>query len=104
MAGQQVGAAAAAYARHKQNHQQTALACGAQGVAFVPMVAEATVTGTWDSSAAAVIKHVARAVAARAGEEPSPLHSLLLQELCMAVRSHRARAALRRRLAASEGL
>eukprot|EP00439_Symbiodinium_sp_Y106_P071086 s1078_g12.t1 len=77
-----VGAAAAAYARHKQNHQQTALACGAQGVAFVPMVAEAT--GTWDSGAAAVIKHVARAVAARAGDEPGPLHFLLLQELCVA--------------------
>ena len=70
MAGQQVGAAAAAYARHKQNHQQTALACAAQGIAFVPMVAEAT--GTWDSGAAVVIKHVARAAAARAGEEPRP--------------------------------
>ena len=102
LAGQQVGAAAAAYARHKQNHQQTALACAAQGVAFVPMVAEAT--GTWDSGAAVVIKHVARAAAARAGEEPGPLHSLLLQELCVAVRSHRARAALRRRLVASESL
>ena len=46
------------------------------------MVAEAT--GTWDSGAAAVIKHVARAVAARAGDEPGPLHFLLLQELCVA--------------------
>ncbi|CAE7610039.1 unnamed protein product [Symbiodinium natans] len=100
LAGQQGGAAAAAYARDKEAYKQTAQACKSQGVAFVPMVAEAT--GTWDVGAAVIIKHVARAVAARAGEEPGPLHSLLMQELCVAARSHRARAALRRRLAASE--
>ena len=100
LAGQQGGAAAAAYARDKEAEKQTAQACKSQGVAFVPMVAEAT--GTWDVGAAVIIKHVARAVAARAGEEPGPLHSLLMQELCVAARSHRARAALRRRLAASE--
>ncbi|CAE7571396.1 unnamed protein product [Symbiodinium natans] len=97
LAGQEAGAAAAAYARHKEDHQSTARTCEAQGVTFVPMVAETT--GNWDAGAAVVIKHVARAVAARTGEMPSLLHSLLLQELCVAARSHRAKAALRRRLA-----
>ena len=42
----------------------------------MPMVA--WTTGHWDAGAAVVIKHVARAVAARTGETPSLLHSLLL--------------------------
>ena len=36
-------------------------------------------------------------VAARTGVESGPLHASLLQELCLAVRFHRAQAALRRR-------
>ena len=83
-AGLQTGAAAAAYARHKEQHLNTARACEAHGVVFVPMVLEST--GTWDSGAAIVIKHVARAVAARGGEEPQHLHAALLQELCVVAR------------------
>jgi hypothetical protein len=95
LAGQQTGAAAAAYARHKESFLNTAQTCEDAGVVFVPMVVEST--GEWDSGAAIVLKHIARAVAARQGEEPGPLHAALLQELCVTVRSYRARAALRRR-------
>jgi hypothetical protein len=40
---------------------------------------------------------ISLAVAAREGVAPAVLHGHLLQETCVAVRSHRARAALRRR-------
>ena len=73
--------------------------CRAQGVCFVPMVAEST--GTWDEGGMAVLKHVAQAVAAQSGEDPVTCFSLLLQELGVVIRSFRARAALRRR---SEGV
>ncbi|CAE7570527.1 unnamed protein product [Symbiodinium microadriaticum] len=89
------GAAAAAYARHKETHLNTARTCENQGVVFVPMVVEAT--GAWDKGAAIVIKHVARAAAARMGLDPVQTHACFLQELCVVVRSWRARAALRRR-------
>ena len=98
-ASQKPLAAAAAYARHKEAHLQTAEACRAQGVCFVPMVAEST--GAWDEGAMAVLKHVAQAVAAQSGEDPATCFSLLLQELGVAIRSFRARAALRR---CSEGV
>eukprot|EP00435_Cladocopium_sp_Y103_P009732 s4084_g2.t1 len=45
----QEGSAAAAYARHKDQHLHTQQACQAQGVAFVPMVAECR--GAWDAGA-----------------------------------------------------
>ena len=67
---------------------------------FVPMVAETT--GIWDAGPAIVLRHVARAVAARSGEEAGPLYSTLIQELSITICSYRARAALRRRLAAAE--
>ncbi|CAE7309384.1 unnamed protein product [Symbiodinium pilosum] len=75
-------------------------ACETQGSVFVPMVAETT--GTWDAGAAIVLRHVAQAVAAQSGEEAGPLHSTLIQELSITIRSYRVRAALRRRLAAVE--
>ncbi|CAE7667284.1 unnamed protein product, partial [Symbiodinium pilosum] len=50
--------------RRVEAHLQTAQ-CEAQGIVFVPMVAEST--GTWDKGAAVVLKHIARAVAARTG-------------------------------------
>ena len=95
MAARETGAAAAAYARHKEAHLNTAEACERQGVVFVPMVVETT--GTWDAGARPVIKHIARAVAAITGDDPDKTHATMLQELCVAVRAYRARAALRRR-------
>ena len=49
-----------------------------------------------------LLQHIARAVAARTGEEPQRAHSALMQELCVLIRAHRARAALRRRAEAAE--
>ena len=91
----EAGAAAAAYARHKEAHLGTAAACTALGIRFTPMVVETT--GHWDAGAARVLKQLAGAVAARAGEDPATLRGCLLQELSVAVRSFRAQAALRRR-------
>ena len=59
------------------------------------MVVEST--GTWDKGAEVVLKHLARAVAARTGVESATTHAALFQELSVTVRSWRARAALRRR-------
>ena len=53
-----------------------------------------------EPKAATVLKHIARAVAARTGEEPDVVQASLLQELGVTVRSWRVRAALRRRSAA----
>ena len=91
----QAGAAAEAYARHKELHLQTSAACEAQGVKFVPMVAECS--GAWDAGAVKILHHVARAVATRTGEDSASCTSLLLQQLGVTIRSYRARAALRRR-------
>ena len=94
-ASRETAAAAADYARHKENHLNTAQCCEAQGIVFVPMVVEST--GTWDKGAEVVLKHLARAVAARTGVESATTHAALFQELSVTVRSWRARAALRRR-------
>ena len=99
-AGKQGGAAAAAYARVKAQHLQTATACEEQGVRFQPMVFEST--GAFDISTGQVLQQLARAVAARAGGNTSVLHDQLLQELCSTIRTFRARAALRRRVELSE--
>ena len=64
------------------------------------MVAETT--GTWDKSAMTVLKNVAKAVAARTGEDPASTQAAILQELSVAIRSWRARAALRRRHEAAD--
>ena len=89
------GAAADAYARHKESHLNTAALCASQGVAFVPMVAETT--GLWETGAARVLRHIAAAAAARSGDSADIAYSTLLQELSVVIRSFRARAALRRR-------
>ena len=94
-ASREIGAAAAAYARHKESHLNIAQSCEAQGVVFVPMVMETI--GIWDKGAAIVLQHITRVVASRTGEEPDVVHAALVQELCIVARSFRARAALRRR-------
>ena len=95
LASSRAGAAAEAYARQKEAHLHTAQACASQGVSFVPMVVETT--GHWDVGAARVLRHIATAVAARTGDLADHVHNSMLQELCVVVRSFRARAALRRR-------
>ena len=90
-------AAAIAYAETKRAHLDTAAACQAQGVRFVPLVVETS--GAWEPE---VLVQIARAVASREGEDPAALHAELLQELSVAVRSFRAKAALRRRAELAE--
>ena len=85
--------AAVAYADHKRRHLDTAAACEAQQVAFLPMVVETT--GAWAPEAAKALGHIARCVAA--GTMADPAAATLLQQACVLVRSWRARAALRRR-------
>ena len=97
-ASRHTGAAAAAYAQHKELHLDTAQACAAQGVKFMPMVAECT--GAWAPEALKVLKHVAHAAAPHSGDEPAVCYGLLLQELVVAIRTFRARASLRRRFQA----
>ena len=88
-------AAAKGYAHHKSAYLDTARLCEVQGVKFVPVVAEAT--GAWEPAASKVLLQLSRAAAARIGADAALLHADLLQELCVAIRSHRARAILRRR-------
>ena len=85
--------AAVAYADDKRRHLDTAAACEAQQVAFLPMVVETT--GAWAPEAAKALGHIARCVAA--GTMADPAAATLLQQACVLVRSWRARAALRRR-------
>ena len=89
------GSAAAAYAATKAAHLGTARECAAQGVRFVPLVAETT--GAWDPAAATVLRCIARAVAAREGGDREALHAGFLQDFCVTIRAGRARAVLRRR-------
>ena len=85
--GSQGGASAASvYTDHKKRHLDTAAACAAQHVEFLPLVAETT--GAWAPEAAKALDHISRAASHG---------STLLQEACVLIRTWRARAALRRR-------
>ena len=92
------GAAATAYAQHKELHLDTPQVCAVQGVKFMPMVAECI--DAWAPEALKVLKHVAHAAAPHSGEEPAVCYGLLLQELAVAIRTFRARTSLRRRFQA----
>ena len=94
-AARRATSAAESYAATKASHLGTAPECQSQGMAYVPLVVEST--GAWAPQAAAVLKRIARAAAARSGEEPARVHALLMQEMCIIVRGYRARAVLRRR-------
>ena len=69
--------------------------CAQQGVRFVPLVAEST--GAWDREVGHILLQISRSAAARTEEDAGVPHGDLLQELCVLMRSHRARAVLRRR-------
>ena len=88
-------AAADAYADVKADHLQTAQVCENQGIRFQPMVVEST--GAWSTSASHTLRLLARATAAREGEDAASCYTHLLQELCVTARRFRGRAALRRR-------
>jgi hypothetical protein len=88
------GAAASAYASHKRSHLQTEEECAAQGVAFLPLVAETS--GGWGADGLKVLRRLAKASAAKAGGDESAAVGQLLQRLCVTIRRAKARAVLRR--------
>ena len=98
-AGQEALAAATQYAAVKRSHLDTARTCAAQGVRFMPLLAEST--GGWEPAASKTLQLISRAVAARTGSDAGLLHADLLQELSVLLRAHHARAALHRRAEAS---
>ena len=87
--------AATSYAVTKASHLNTAVLCAQQGVHFMPVVAEST--GVWEPEASKLLLQLSPSTAARTGDDAVTLHSDLLQELSVVIRSHRARAVLRRR-------
>ena len=95
LAGATSLAAATSYAATKASHLNTAALCAQQGVHFMPVVAEST--GAWEPEASKLLLQLSRSTAARTGDDAATLHSDLLQELSVVIRSHRARAVLRRR-------
>ncbi|CAK9077759.1 unnamed protein product [Durusdinium trenchii] len=70
--------AASVYTDHKKRHLDTAAACKAQHVEFLPLVAETT--GAWAPEAAKALDHISRAAGATYG-------STLLQEACVLIRT-----------------
>ena len=89
-----LGSAASAYEAFKREHLNTAADCQAQGIAFIPMIAEPS--GGWGKSAICTLKAIARAAATRSDRSSDSILSEQLQLLSIAVRRAKARAVLRR--------
>ena len=87
--------AATAYESRKCQHQDTQTTCLAEGLQFLPLVAEAC-GGGWGPTATQVWKALATAIAARSNESASVEHDRLLQALAVALQRENARAVLRR--------
>ena len=93
-ASTRMGSAAAAYEAFKRAHLNTAEDCIAQGMAFIPMIAETS--GGWGTSAICTLKALSRAAAARSDRSSGFILSEQLQLLGSAIRRAKARAVLRR--------
>jgi hypothetical protein len=89
-----VTAAVADYERTKREHLQTATACRAQGLLFIPVVAEPS--GGWGPSGLAALKHIAKVSEGSGARAPGTALREFLQQLCVAIRRADARAVLRR--------
>ena len=87
--------AAADYEERKRQHLHTQATCAAEGLQFVPLVAEAC-GGGWGPAAERAWKALAQAVAARTGETAAVEQERLLQALGVALQRENARAVLRR--------
>jgi hypothetical protein len=85
LAGATSLAAATSYAATKKSHLNTAALCMQQGVHFMPVVAEST--GAWEPEASKLLLQLSRSTAARTGDDAATLHSDLLQELSVVIRS-----------------
>ena len=86
--------AASAYAETKRSHLDTARQCRANGVEFIPMVAETT--GAWEPSALRVLRQLARMSAQVTGKPVERECAELLQRLSVRLRRAHSRALLRR--------
>ena len=88
-------AAAEAYEARKRTHLQTEQHCKAEGLQFVPLVAEAS-SGGWGPTAASTWRQLAGLIAARSGDNPGVETARLLQSLSVVLQRENARAVLRR--------
>ena len=94
VASTRVGAAAEAYELYKRSYLGTDNDCRAQGIAFIPMIAETS--GGWGPAAMCTIKRIAKAAAIRADLDPGKVLAAHLASLCTVIRRANARAVLRR--------
>ena len=94
MASLEAGAAAKRYEEYKKTYLDTQQQCAAQGVTFVPMVAERS--GGWGPVGLKTLGKVAKTAAARSGAEPGLLLTQYLEGLCVTIRRASARAVLKR--------
>lgn len=83
------------YEVRKCRHQDTERTCSAEGLQFIPLVAEAC-SGGWGPCAVRVWKTLAIALAARSHESVAVETERLLQSLGITLQRENARAALRR--------
>ena len=79
----------------KRSHQATEAQCRAEGLQFVPLVAEAC-GGGWGPTAVRTWKALGALHAARSGEPQSKVVEQLQQVLSVALQRENARAVLRR--------
>ena len=86
--------AAPAYEETKKSHLDTAAVCAAQGLTFVPLVAEPS--GGWGPTGVTTLKRLARAVDLKTGEPAGSARVRIFQQLSVALRRASARAILRR--------
>ena len=82
------------YEVKKWSHQNTLASCGAEGLQFLPIVAEAC-GGGWGPIALQTFKAIATAVAARSNEPAGVEYDRLLQCLSVALQRENATAVLR---------
>ena len=83
-----------AYEAYKRSYRNTAVDCLAQGMSFIPMVAESS--GGWGTSAVCTLKGLAKAEALRTGCDWSIVFANHLSRLSTVIRKHNARAMVRR--------
>ena len=93
-ASQTAGAAAAQYEDMKRTYLNTANACAAQGINFIPMVAETS--GGWGPTGLKTISKLAKRKALISEQSASVVFSQFLESFCVAIRRANARAVLKR--------
>ena len=88
-------AAVEAYEARKRAHLDTERLCQAEGLQFLPLIAEAC-GGGWGPTAAVVWRALGGLIAGRSGDSPTAETDRLLQSLAIALHRENARAVLRR--------